>query len=158
MTSALAGLGACHLVTASGLSSASTAGRIVLATGGIATLFVAGIPLPAEGSSPAHATAAAASFLALGAWPVFAARRPPSNLTLRVDVSAGATVVLLGLVAWFVTELRGTRSGLAERVAAGAQALWPLLVVAASRKRGRAVRLAVEAEAAGGFARLSSVS
>ena len=133
MTSALAGLGACHVVTAVGLRPAGMAGRVVLAGGGVATLFVAGLPLPDEGSSRAHAIAAGASFLALGAWPMFAVRRATLNPALRLDASVMASGVLLGFVAWFVSELRGSRCGLAERVAAGAQALWPLVVVTAAK-------------------------
>jgi hypothetical membrane protein len=139
MTSALAGLGACHIATAFGLRPASTAGRAVLAGGGVATLFVAGIPLPADGNSPAHALAAGTSFLALGVWPIFASRRAAPNVALRVDVSVAATGILLGLVVWFVVELRRTRSGLAERAAAGAQALWPAVVVITSRRARRRV-------------------
>jgi hypothetical protein len=46
-------------------------------------------------------------------------------------------VVLLCLVGWFGAELthEGPRVGLAERVAAGAQALWPLAVVFVLRRR-----------------------
>jgi hypothetical membrane protein len=137
MTSALAGLGACHIATAFGLRPVGTAGRAVLATGGVATLFVAGIPLPAEGSSRGHAIAAGTSFLALGAWPIFAARRSSSNTSQRVDVSLVVSGLLLGLVAWFVIELRRNRSGLAERAAAGAQALWPLVAVVTSRRAAK---------------------
>ncbi|MDQ3154878.1 MAG: DUF998 domain-containing protein, partial [Actinomycetota bacterium] len=36
MTAGLAGLGACHVVTALGLRSAALPGRLVLATGGVA--------------------------------------------------------------------------------------------------------------------------
>jgi hypothetical membrane protein len=134
MTSALAGLGACHVVTAVGLRPAGTAGRVALAGGGVATLLAAGLPLPTDGSSRAHAIAAGASFLALGAWPIFAARRATLNPALRIDASVVASGVLLGFVAWFVSELRGGRSGFAERVAAGAEALWPLVVVTAARR------------------------
>jgi hypothetical protein len=137
MTSALAGLGACHVTTAFGLRPAGTAGRVVLACGGVATLFVAGMPLPAAGSSRAHAVAAGTSFIALGAWPIFAARRATSNVALRVDVSVAMSGVLLALVAGFVVELRRSRSGLAERAAAGAQALWPLVVVMTSRRTAK---------------------
>jgi hypothetical protein len=137
MTSALAGLGACHIATAFGLRPARTAGRVVLAGGGVATLFVAGIPLRADGNSLAHAVAAGTSFLALGAWPIFAARPATSNAALRVDVSVAMSGVLLSLVAWFVVELRRSRSGLAERAAAGAQALWPLVVVITARRTAK---------------------
>ena len=137
MTSALAALGACHVVTALGLRPASTAGRLVLAGGGVATMFVAGTPLPNEGSSRAHTIAAGSSFLALGAWPVFASRRKTSTAPLRIDVSVGVSGLLLALVAWFVIELRGSRGGFAERAAAGGQALWPLVVVLAARNKAK---------------------
>jgi hypothetical membrane protein len=137
MTSALAGLGVCHIATAFGLTTARTAGRAVLAGGGVATLVVAWVPLPADGDSRAHAIAAGTSFVALGAWPIFASRRTTSNASLRVDVSNVASGVLLTLVACFVVELRRSLSGLAERVAAGAQALWPLVVVLSARRAQR---------------------
>jgi hypothetical protein len=46
-------------------------------------------------------------------------------------VAAAAVAVLLGLVAWFAVELvtGAAQTGLAERVAGAAQALWPLTVV-----------------------------
>ena len=48
---------------------------------------------------------------------------------------AVAAGVLLGLLVWFGTELigAGRQLGLAERVLAGAEAAWPLAVVAACR-------------------------
>jgi hypothetical protein len=50
---------------------------------------------------------------------------------MRPAVRAGATVILLGLQVWFYLELStGMRQlGLAERVLAGAEAVWPLAVV-----------------------------
>jgi hypothetical protein len=54
---------------------------------------------------------------------------------LRPGVCAGAAGVLLGLLVWFGAELigGGLQVGLAERVLAGAQAVWPLAVVLACR-------------------------
>ena len=54
---------------------------------------------------------------------------------LRPGVSAGAAGVLLGLLVWFGAELigGGRQVGLAERVLARAQAVWPLAVVLACR-------------------------
>jgi hypothetical protein len=54
---------------------------------------------------------------------------------LRPGVCAGAAGVLLGLLVWFGAELigGGRQVGLAERVLAGAQAVWPLAVVLACR-------------------------
>jgi hypothetical protein len=165
MTGALAGLGGCHLITALGLRPAARSGRLALAAGGAATLLVAAFPQPAHGSSDAHVAAATSAFFALALWPAFArvpehpapAQNPPAHTppvdtlpdpgppepeavwALRPAASAAATVALLGAVGWFGWELHsGTRIGLAERVAAGSQALWPLIVTAAARRRGRA--------------------
>lgn len=134
MNWALAGVGACHLVTALGLRPARPAGRVGLAIGGAAMLVVAAHPLPAAGTSTGHAVSATVAFVALGAWPPLAARRGRQQAWgLRPVVCAAAAVALLGLVGAFAVELGGPRAGLAERVAAGAQALWPLAVVASAR-------------------------
>jgi hypothetical protein len=53
---------------------------------------------------------------------------------LRPVVSLAAALVLLGLVGWFAATLgTGGRVGFAERVAAGAQACWPLIAAVSSR-------------------------
>jgi len=134
MTSALAGLGACHVVTALGLRPARCTGRLVLAGGGIATVMVAAFAQPARGNLVAHTVAATVAFTALAAWPALAWRRRPSPPLLSARPSAAASVVLVGLVVWFAAELHGGERGLAERAAAGAQALWPLAVVVSSRR------------------------
>ena len=143
MTAALIAVGVCHVVTALGLSPAAVAGRITLGLGGVATMLVAAFPLPAVGDAPAHAAAAGVAFVALAAWPALAWRRDPAALrptalqpaALRPAVSIGAALVLLVLVGWFAVTLgAGGRVGLAERVAAGAQACWPLLVALSARR------------------------
>jgi hypothetical membrane protein len=135
MTSALAGLGACHVVTALGLRPARPGGRVVLAGGGVATVLVAAFPQPAHGNSVAHTIAATAAFIALSAWPVVASREPSRRAPLLARVpSVLASGALLGLVVWFAAELHGGERGLAERAAAGAQALWPLAVVVTTRR------------------------
>ena len=134
MTSALAGLGACYIVTAAGLRPSRRFGRVMLAGGGVATLLVAAFAQPAHGNSLAHTVAATVAFIALGAWPALAANRLPAVPLLTRTASAAAAVVLLGLVVWFAVELHGGQRGLAERAAAGAQALWPLAVVITSRR------------------------
>jgi hypothetical membrane protein len=133
MTSALAGLGACYMVTAAGLVSARRAGRAVLLGGGVATLLVAAFPQPAQGNSVPHTVAATLAFTSLGLWPAFAGRRSTRAPLLTRRVSAVATVALLGLVVWFAAEIHGGQRGLAERAAAAGQALWPLAVVLTSR-------------------------
>ena len=142
MTTALVGVGLSHLVTARALSPAATTGRLILGLGGLATLGVATFPLPGGGrSSAAHTTVAAVAFVSLAVWPAFAlTRRPepgqPVVPVLGPRVSAAATAVLLLVVGWFFAELlmAGERVGLAERVAAGAQAVWPLVVVLSLRR------------------------
>ncbi len=129
MTTALAGLGLCHLTTALALRGAATPGRVVLAVGGVGTVLVAAFPLPAGGGgSAAHTLVAGLSFAALGVWPLLAFRRD-GEAALGRPASVTAGVVLLGLVGWFAVELvtDSSRVGLSERVAAGAQAVWPLV-------------------------------
>lgn len=129
MTTALAGLGLCHLVTAAALRGARMPGRVVLATGGAATVVVAVFPLPAgDGGSAAHTAAAATAFLTLALWPLLARARDAPAWPLRPGPALAAGSGLLALVGWFVVELAADtdRVGLSERTAAGAQALWPL--------------------------------
>lgn len=129
MTTGLAGVGACHVVTALGLRPAAPAGRVLLATGGAATLAVAAFPQPATGDSPAHIAAAAVAFPALSLWPALAWRRgrSPSRAGWL-----GAASGLLALLGWFGLDFLtgGARIGLSERLLAAAQSLWPLAVVA----------------------------
>jgi hypothetical membrane protein len=141
MTSALVGVGLSHLATACALGPAAPAGRLVHGLGGLATLLVAAFPLPGGGrSSSAHTAAAAVAFVSLAVWPAFAwtLRRVPGRAVVAVlgpRVSATATCTLLLALAWFFAEQRGSGQsvGLAERVAAGAQAAWPLAVVLSIR-------------------------
>ena len=147
MTSALAGVGLSHLATAWALAPAAAAGRLTHAIGGLATLLVATFPLPADGgSSSAHTVAATLAFVSLAVWPAFAwMRRPvPGQIAAALGprVSAAATVALLLTLGWFFAELlvSSERVGLAERVAAGAQAVWPLAVVLSVRHVQRRVR------------------
>jgi hypothetical membrane protein len=142
MTTALAGLGICHVVTAAALRPARPAGRAVLAAGGVATVLVAVIPLPADGSgSLTHTVAAATAFLALAVWPAGAGNRAAAPV-LRPSVSGAAAAGLLGLVGWFGAELvlDGGRVGLSERAAAGAQSLWPFVVAVGLRAARARVR------------------
>jgi hypothetical membrane protein len=134
MTTALVGVGVSHLITAFGLDEARLPGRIVLACGGLATVLVAVFPLPGDGgSSAAHTAAATAAFGALAVWPLVGAGGTGVPL-LRGPVAYPAGAGLLVLVGWFgFTMVAGGPLGLAERVAAAAQAIWPLLVVTSER-------------------------
>ncbi|HVA04938.1 MAG TPA: DUF998 domain-containing protein [Acidimicrobiales bacterium] len=134
MTSALTGLGACHVITAAGLRPMQNQARVVLAAGGVATVLVATFPQPTRGNSVAHTVAATVAFIALGVWPALSATRTGGGPLLRGWVPIGASVALLGLVVWFAAELDGGQRGLAERAAASAQALWPLAVVVTTHR------------------------
>ena len=97
--------------------------------------------LPVAVPRAAHTAAATVAFISLAVWPAFAwvRRRRPEQIVAAVlepRVSAAATCALLLTLAWFFAELLagGQKVGLAERVAAGAQALWPLVVVLSVRK------------------------
>ena len=107
-------------MTGLALRPAAPAGRLILMTGGVATVLVAANPEPAGGGgSLPHTVWAAIGFIALTAWPLAARKRGPLvPAALRPAVSAGATGVLLGLLVWFGAELigGGRQVGLAERV------------------------------------------
>jgi hypothetical membrane protein len=137
MTIGLACLGVCHLVTALGLRPAATAGRLLLAAGGLATVLVAVFPVPRVGPSEIHSVVAGIGLMTLAIWPAVAWRdgRPVPS-ALRPAVSIVAATVLLGLLGWFAVQLYrdGPWIGLTERLAAGAQALWPFVVALNARR------------------------
>jgi hypothetical protein len=139
MTLALAGTGTCYVLTGLALRPAAWPGRLTLMAGGVATVVVAANPQPGGGgSSPAHTFSAAAGFIALAVWPLAACRRErAAPAALRPAGSAWAAGVLTGLLLWFGAELilAGRQVGLAERVLAGAQAAWPLILVLACRRQ-----------------------
>ncbi len=134
MTTALAGVGVCHAITAAGLATAAIPGRLLLGTGGAATVLLAGFPLLANGESPVHVVAASVAFTTLSVWPALARRRhggPDPGIPLI------AACGLLALLGWFGLEFLsdGPRIGLSERFLAGGQALWPLAAVLLTRRR-----------------------
>jgi hypothetical membrane protein len=147
MTAAFAVTGVCEVATALALRPAALPGRLILATGGAASVLVAANPEHAGGSL-AHGLWAALTFTALTTWAAGAWRRGPSvPWGLRPAVSAAAIGVLVALIAWYLTELttKGGLTGLAERVMGTAQVGWPLVVVLSSRPgqpgRGRRLRV-----------------
>jgi len=140
MTTGLVGLGVCHLVTACGLRPARLAGRLLLAVGGLATVLVAAFPLPPVGTSQAHGLVAGLAFVTLGLWPAFAWRLgQTAPWGLRPYVSFMAAVGLLVLLGLFAAQLSvdGGFVGLTERLVAGAEAIWPLVVVLTARLADR---------------------
>jgi hypothetical membrane protein len=136
MTFALLGLGACYVVTALALRPAAALGRLILALGGVATILVAANPEPAGSGSLPHTVSAATAFIAVAIWPAVSIRRGPSvPWGLRPAACVSATVIMLGLLVWFYVELGlgGGDLGLAERILAGAEAIWPLAVALTCR-------------------------
>ena len=132
MTVGLALTGVGHVATAVALRPARVPGRVLLAAGGLATVLVAALPV--DSSPRAHGIAAAVGFGALSVWPALATRGRDAGV-LRPAVGIAAAGTLVALLTWFVVELQGlgpddgSATGLAERAVAGAQALWPLVVV-----------------------------
>jgi hypothetical membrane protein len=141
MTLALAGVGACYVITGLALRPAASAGRLLLMAGGVATLLVAAFPETAgKGGSLPHTLWATVGFVAMALWPLAARMRGPSvPAWLRPGACAGVAAVLLALLVWFGAELigGGRQVGLAERALAAAEALWPLAVVLGCRFRIR---------------------
>jgi hypothetical membrane protein len=133
MTWALAGAGACYVVTGLALRPAARAGRLILMVVGVATMLVAANPEhDGHGGSLPHTFWAAAGFIAMTAWPLAGrVRDPRAPYGLRPAAAACATAAMLVLLAWFGAELisAGLQIGLAERALALAQAAWPLAVV-----------------------------
>lgn len=131
--------GGCHLLTAAGLSEARRRGRAVLALGGIATLAVALFPLPgAHGASTLHTISATTAFVALSLWAgaaVRPGRRAGSDPFGRRLGYCAAAVLLTTLGVFGIALTQDRYVGLAERVAAGAQALWPMAAVVLIRMR-----------------------
>ena len=119
MTTALAVVGVCYVVTASGLTDVGALARSLLGIGGAATMAVSLLPQPNAG----HIPAASIGFVLLAIWPAFSVL-PPRQLGIAISG------FLLALLAWLVVALSGQRLlGLSERVLAGAEALCPLAIV-----------------------------
>jgi hypothetical protein len=133
MTTALAGVGICHTVTAAGLASAAVPGRALLGTGGVTTVVLAAFPQPVTGDSAEHVAAASVALSVLSVWPAVGWRRDGQP---RPEVWRLAATGLLALLGWFGIEYFGDspRIGLSERVLTGAQSLWPLVAVLLARR------------------------
>jgi hypothetical protein len=145
MTVALLGVGVCHLVTAAALRPAAVPGRVVLATGGIATVAVALFPLPSgDGRSGAHSVAAAVAFVSLTLWPAGStprgsAQTPVTAWPLRRTGSPGSHRGP-GRAARLVRGRPGVRRQPGRPGRAGCR--WRTGAVAAGRRAGCAARAA----------------
>ena len=136
MTLVFASIGLCYVLIAIAVREPALPGRIALATGGTATVLVAAFPVPRNGTSDRHGVVATIASSAVAIWPVLAARRGPHvSWPLRPVPSTTASIVLIGLLVWFVSVLhRHTLVGTFERLAAVAEALWVCLAVAVLRR------------------------
>jgi hypothetical membrane protein len=148
MTAGFVGTGLAHIVTALALRPAALAGRLLLAAGGAATMLLAPFPVSAVGVSTVHRLVATAAFASLAVWPALSWRRGIDvPWALRPGPAGTATVVMVGLLAWFGAQFGGAGDieGLTERCAAGAMVLWPLVVAVSARtgagyRRGSSAR------------------
>lgn len=131
ITSALLGVGLCNFVTGLALRPAAETGRILLILGGVCSMLIAAYPQHRHSGSPAHEAFSSLCVILMALWPIAAARRDPdAPYCLRPRIAYPAVFVNLGLLAWFTAELfNGPLLGLAERLVAVDQALWPLAVV-----------------------------
>jgi hypothetical membrane protein len=134
MTSALAGVGFRYVLVALGLQPAGRVGRVLLASGGVAVLFIAVFRQPHHGYSLPHELAVIVAALTCCTWSVFASHRQHPALLLTRPPSLAATGVSLGLAAWYALESHGALLGLAERCAAAAPSLWLLGVAVTTRR------------------------
>jgi hypothetical membrane protein len=133
MTLTFVVVGGCYIVTALALRPARPAGRLILIVAALVGMLVAAYPeRPGDAYPVPHIISAVVGLAGLVAWPAWACRRGSAvPWALRPAVAATAVAMLLALVVWFGIELvlGAGQVGLAERVAGGAQAVWPLAVV-----------------------------
>jgi hypothetical protein len=138
MTLTFVVVGGCDVLTGLALRPARAPGRLILMAGAVAGALVAANPEHPGTSFPVpHMICAGIGIAGVVGWPAWAWRRGPTvPWGLRPAVCAAAVVVLVALAAWFGVELisYGPQAGLAERLFGGAQALWPLAVVASCRR------------------------
>lgn len=134
MNSAIAGVGVCYLLGALGLQAAGGVGRVLLATGGVATLFIAVFRQPRSGYSLAHELAVIVTAATCSTWSAFASHRRHPALLLTRTPSLLATGLSVGLVVWYALESDGALLGVSERCAAAVPPLWLLAVVVTTRR------------------------
>jgi hypothetical membrane protein len=139
MTSALYAVGLGNVLTAAALVGLRSRSRVFLAAGGLAGIGVAVFPQPHAGSSPLHIGCAAVSILILAIWPATVrtsepgtaiAGEPATSILLGKRFLATVTGSLVALDIWLFAAGQGIgQLGVAERVATGAENMWPLAVV-----------------------------
>nr|WP_240951853.1 DUF998 domain-containing protein [Rhodococcus sp. BL-253-APC-6A1W] len=139
MTTSLFVLGACHVITALGLSALRPAARLVLGGAGISGIALAALPQPANGSATSHVVSVVIGSILIATFPAFVGSRSrPQSFALSVRGSAIATAVFVALtVAFLISAQGGQYFGLVERVGLTPETIWPLVVVLALRRSAR---------------------
>jgi len=131
ITSALLGVGACHVVTGLALHPVTEASRLMLIFGGVSGMVIAANPQHVHSGSPVHEIFSVSGVVLMMLWPVAGMRADPdAPAALRPQAAWTYGLVTIGLLLWFTTQLfSGDMLGLAERVITADQSLWPLIVV-----------------------------
>src|SRR6185312_15262708 len=124
----------CVVVTAAGLYVLPLRARVPMAVAGCCGVALAGLPVSHASTEIPHLVVAGSAAVLFASCPLLAmSTRPNALVVLRVRWAIVASAVLFGLLAWvFVAMGRGPDLGLAERVAAIAEMMWPLTVVIAA--------------------------
>jgi hypothetical protein len=130
MTWALFAVGACHLVTASGLRGVRLPARLLLLVAGLSSVGIAASPEPVHGSTPQHLAWTALGAATIAVWPAFAATRGSRRpLLLTTRAAAVVTAAFLVLLLWLISETQGgSLLGLAERLSSSVEISWPFVI------------------------------
>lgn len=129
------GTGVGFLLTSVFTPAIAWGGRALLFIGGLAFFGVALYPLEtmAAYSSAGHRISAMVGFISLAAWPLLGMRRDKKfPAVLRPWGSIAATALMAICCFWFLAVWSTPELGyvgVTERLAAGVEALWPLVVV-----------------------------
>jgi hypothetical membrane protein len=140
MTVALLLVGSCQIATGAGLTAVRRPARILLILTGLSTLGIAATPEPATGPTSRHLAFAVSCVVTTAVWPVLVARPAPSqSWILSVYGCATVTVVFAGFSCWLLIAARdgGGDLGMVERLTAGVQGLFPLIVAVGLRQTER---------------------
>jgi hypothetical membrane protein len=151
VTTALFAVGVCYIVTATGMTALRRSARIGLVLTGAAGIGIALCPEPVRGNTIQHMACASIGATTIAVWPALTARRGPrAPAIVSVPVATTATAVFMALLAWLFFEAQTDgRVGLAERVDASIQALWPFVVAVALRPRRRGAQASAVAAGTG---------